>query len=50
VLDAGEEEGNRTVHTYHEALADKIFARVADYRDLMRRLYGSIRSLTPSGR
>jgi nucleotidyltransferase substrate binding protein (TIGR01987 family) len=36
------DDRNRTVHTYHEALADKIFAQIAAYRDLMRQLCGMI--------
>ena len=36
------DDRNRTVHTYHEGLADRIFARLHGYRDLMRRLFEAI--------
>jgi len=36
------DDRNRTVHTYHEALADQIFARLAGYTDLMRHLFEEI--------
>jgi nucleotidyltransferase substrate binding protein (TIGR01987 family) len=36
------DDRNRTVHTYHEGLADRIFERLHGYRDLMRRLFEEI--------
>lgn len=37
------DDRNRTVHTYHEALADMIFSKISAYRDVMRRLLEAIK-------
>ena len=37
------DDRNRCVHTYHEALADTIFSKLPEYRDLMRHLLNAIK-------
>lgn len=37
------DDRNRTVHTYHEAVAEAIFARLPAYRDLIAVLVAAIR-------
>jgi nucleotidyltransferase substrate binding protein (TIGR01987 family) len=37
------DDRNRCVHTYHEALADTIFSKLPEYRELMHHLLDSVK-------
>jgi nucleotidyltransferase substrate binding protein (TIGR01987 family) len=38
------DDRNRTVHTYHEAIAQAIYERLPSYRDLLRHLVAATRA------